>query len=441
MPSTWTNFKRLDRLRHVVFGDLEVVHLQIGDRLVAALRDGDVDAHEIGAGPEDRLLRRRLRRRRLLLLGRNAPRSATERGQAAYSHPILTADVRPKQWDVLGVGCNSVDYVYRLPASPKADSPTAKLRISSHSTMCGGQMATAMAACAGFGLQDGLPRLRRPRPQRPPDPQRARAARRRRLPCPDARVRQPVCRHHRRRNDRRAHRAVGSRRAAQPRRAREIRSGADRVGAARSRGRRGSGGGDCAPRRWRGAPACRARATSIASPIAPRELVAAVSIPIFAQHVLPAITGESDVERALRAVRQIARRACSASRLARAARCCWPATSCIVEPGFADEGGRHHRRGRRVPRRVHLRAAERTTPPREMLRFANAAAAVSCTRAGAMAGVPALRRGRTTDLLSGAMQRFASARGPSHRAASRRSGTPASAPDRSARPDRGTRPS
>src|SRR3982751_1620234 len=57
-----------------------------------------------------------------------------------------------KRWDVLGVGCNSIDYVYRVPASPRADSPTAKLRISSHETMCGGQMATAMAACAGFGL-------------------------------------------------------------------------------------------------------------------------------------------------------------------------------------------------------------------------------------------------------------------------------------------------
>jgi sulfofructose kinase len=29
-------------------------------------------------------------------------------------------------------------------------------------------------------------------------------------------------------------------------------------------------------------------------------------------------------------------------------------------------------------------------PPQRMLRFANAAAAVSCTRAGAIAGVPAL---------------------------------------------------
>src|SRR4051812_38779659 len=58
-----------------------------------------------------------------------------------------------KRWDVLGVGCNSVDYVYRVPASPRADTPTAKQRISSHETMCGGQMATAMAACAGFGLK------------------------------------------------------------------------------------------------------------------------------------------------------------------------------------------------------------------------------------------------------------------------------------------------
>ena len=34
------------------------------------------------------------------------------------------------------------------------------------------------------------------------------------------------------------------------------------------------------------------------------DLVAAVSIPIFAKHVLPAITGESDIERALRTLRK-----------------------------------------------------------------------------------------------------------------------------------------
>src|SRR6185436_6037420 len=77
-------------------------------------------------------------------------RTRTSRIFASYTDRRMS---RPKQWDVLGVGCNSVDHVYRLPASPTADSPTAKLRISNHSSMCGGQMATAMAACAGFGLK------------------------------------------------------------------------------------------------------------------------------------------------------------------------------------------------------------------------------------------------------------------------------------------------
>ena len=45
-----------------------------------------------------------------------------------------------KPLDVLGVGCNSVDFVYRLPAAPRADSPTAKMRISSHMVMYGGQV-------------------------------------------------------------------------------------------------------------------------------------------------------------------------------------------------------------------------------------------------------------------------------------------------------------
>ena len=56
-------------------------------------------------------------------------------------------------WDVLGVGANSVDYVYRVPASPATDSPTAKLQISSHAVSCGGQTATALCACASMGLR------------------------------------------------------------------------------------------------------------------------------------------------------------------------------------------------------------------------------------------------------------------------------------------------
>jgi hypothetical protein len=49
---------RLHRLRDVVFGDLEIRHLEIGDRLVAVGRRGDVNAYEVRTGPEDGLWRR-----------------------------------------------------------------------------------------------------------------------------------------------------------------------------------------------------------------------------------------------------------------------------------------------------------------------------------------------------------------------------------------------
>src|SRR5688500_9742720 len=57
------------------------------------------------------------------------------------------------RWDVIGVGANSVDYVYRLPAYPQPDSPTAKMRIDSHLVSCGGQTATTISTCATMGLR------------------------------------------------------------------------------------------------------------------------------------------------------------------------------------------------------------------------------------------------------------------------------------------------
>ena len=59
----------------------------------------------------------------------------------------------PAIWDVVGIGANSVDYVYRLPAYPEPDGPNAKMRISNHSISCGGQMATALSTCAALGLR------------------------------------------------------------------------------------------------------------------------------------------------------------------------------------------------------------------------------------------------------------------------------------------------
>ena len=52
--------------------------------------------------------------------------------------------------DVVGIGENSVDYVYLLPQLP---SPAAKLPISARRVSLGGQVATTACACAKLGLR------------------------------------------------------------------------------------------------------------------------------------------------------------------------------------------------------------------------------------------------------------------------------------------------
>jgi sugar/nucleoside kinase (ribokinase family) len=58
-----------------------------------------------------------------------------------------------ERWDVIGVGENSVDYVNLLPGYPQPYGPAAKMRIRERRVLCGGQMATAMCACASLGLR------------------------------------------------------------------------------------------------------------------------------------------------------------------------------------------------------------------------------------------------------------------------------------------------
>jgi sugar/nucleoside kinase (ribokinase family) len=55
-------------------------------------------------------------------------------------------------FDVVGIGENSVDLVYRLPAAP---APGTKVAASSFRLSCGGQVATTVAACAAWGLRTG----------------------------------------------------------------------------------------------------------------------------------------------------------------------------------------------------------------------------------------------------------------------------------------------
>jgi sugar/nucleoside kinase (ribokinase family) len=57
------------------------------------------------------------------------------------------------RWDVVGVGVNSVDTVYLLPGLPQIAGPLAKMRVLERQTLCGGQTATAISTCASLGLR------------------------------------------------------------------------------------------------------------------------------------------------------------------------------------------------------------------------------------------------------------------------------------------------
>ena len=119
------------------------------------------------------------------------------------------------------------------------------------------------------------------------------------------------------------------------------------------------------------------------------ELVAAVTIPIFAEHVPPALTGKSDPESALRALRRRARRAARASPSATSGALALDGDRVVHSPAFpihaVDTTGAGD-----VFRGGFIYATLQGWPIEHVLRFANAAAAVSCTRLGALAGIPSL---------------------------------------------------
>jgi sugar/nucleoside kinase (ribokinase family) len=291
-----------------------------------------------------------------------------------------------RPWDVIGIGATSVDYVYRLPVLPEADGPQAKIRISSHRISCGGQTATALATCAALGLKakfagvlgsdDNGARIRDEMIRRGID-------------VADAAV-------HQGRNqfaailvdERTGERIVLWSRdeglALRPNElSPELLSSArivhvddvDQEGAISAAGRAAASG---------------AIVTSDIDRVTDRteELVRAVTIPILAEHVPPAITGESDMERALRKLRAPnATMVCVT--LGRAGAMILDGDVLHHEPAFHVDAVDTTGAGD-VFRGAFMRGLLRGESPTQLLRFANAAAAVSCTRAGAMDAVPAL---------------------------------------------------
>lgn len=289
-------------------------------------------------------------------------------------------------WDVVGVGANSVDFVYRLPASPRADSPTAKLRITSHAVSCGGQMATALAACAALGLRpayvgatgsDGNGGLvRQELAGRGIDLTHVvtrEAANQFAVITVDDRTGERIVLWDR--DDRLMLQAADVPEALIASARLVHVDDVDEEAAIRA----------ATLARAAGVPA-----TSDLDRVTGRtaDLVAAVSVPIFAEHVVPALTGEADYERGLRRLRQTHTGMLCITLGPRGAMMLVD-DRLYLEPGFAVQAVDTTGAGD-VFRAGFIHAFLNGAAPAEILRFANAAAAVSCTRAGALNSVPTL---------------------------------------------------
>ncbi len=118
------------------------------------------------------------------------------------------------------------------------------------------------------------------------------------------------------------------------------------------------------------------------------ELVASVSVPIFAEHVPVALTGETDPERALRKLRKLNAGLLCVTLGTRGA-VALDGDRAIHSPAFTVDAADTTGSGD-IFRAGFVYGVLAGWSTEAVLRFANAAAAVSCTRLGAMAGIPTL---------------------------------------------------
>ena len=288
-------------------------------------------------------------------------------------------------FDVIGIGANSVDYVYRLPAYPERHGPNAKMRISSHSLCTGGQVATMLCTCASMGLRakyigatgtdDNGRRVREELAHRGID-------------MDDAVIRDVTNQFAVIMVDEHAGERIVLWDRAEGLLLRPRELPAEVLALARAVHV------DDVDQEAAIAAAKIARemgriVSSDIDRITPRTeaLVAAVTIPIFAEHVPEALTGEADFERAMRKLRRLNDGLMIVTLGPRGAMAL-DGDRVYHEPAFQVDAVDTTGAGD-VFRGALIAALLKGETSRDAMRFANAAAGVSCTRLGAINGVPA----------------------------------------------------
>jgi sulfofructose kinase len=291
-----------------------------------------------------------------------------------------------RAFDVIGIGATSIDDIYLLPACPAPTAALSKLRITRHVSTCGGQIATALAACARFGLRtrfagvvgndDNGGRIRRELAGRGVD-------------MSGAIVRAAPNQHAVILIDER-----GGERIVLWDRSDALTFGEADVASARLGSARVLHLDDVdLDGAIRAAAAARANGTVVTTDLdrvtdRTLELVRAATFPIFAEHVPGGLTGIDDPAGALRVLQRehpgvLCVTLGPRGALALDGDTLHASPAFGVDPVDTTGAGDVFRAGFVY---AHLQG----WPIDRVLRFANAAAAVSCTRLGAMAGVPAL---------------------------------------------------
>jgi sugar/nucleoside kinase (ribokinase family) len=289
-------------------------------------------------------------------------------------------------FDVVGVGTNSVDTVLRVPQLPGAGSTTSKIHVGDRTVCMGGQTATALAACAAFGLRtayvgaigsdaDGA-RMRQELVRRGVDL--------------TAVVARDVPNHW-------AHILVdetdGSRVVLWGR-DNQLALESNEIPESVIRQARLVHVDDVdMPAAVRAARIARDAGVPVTSDLdrldeGSEELLRTVTVPIFAEHIPELVTGVRDPERALRLLRGRHQGTLCVTLGAEGAMAL-EGDRLVYAPGFpvraVDTTGAGD-----VFRGGFIHGFLQGWPLERVLRFANAAAAVSCTRLGAMNGAPAL---------------------------------------------------